>query len=130
MAEKYLSKTFLTLGRSGRPPQAGVMTTHGYEWSALADAPIRELFPGIRLRPLWSGPGGATAHVLEMDPGSCWEGLDVHEPGPEEVYVVAGLFNDGVRDYPAGSFIHAPAGSSHVPQSATGCTLFLFYPEG
>lgn len=39
-------------------------------------------------------------------------------------------FNDGVRDYPAGSFIHNPAGSSHVPQSSTGCTLFVFYPEG
>ncbi|MDT5269347.1 MAG: hypothetical protein QOH49_1533 [Acidobacteriota bacterium] len=55
---------------------------------------------------------------------------DVHEPGPEEVFVVSGVFNDGVRDYPAGSFIHAPAGSSHVPQSRTGCVLFVFYPEG
>ncbi|MBB6567272.1 hypothetical protein [Kribbella sandramycini] len=27
-------------------------------------------------------------------------------------------------------FIHAPAGSSHIPRSAEGCTLFLFYPEG
>jgi len=44
--------------------------------------------------------------------------------------VVSGVFNHGVRDYPAGTFIHAPAGSSHVPQSRTGCTLFLFYPEG
>ena len=39
-------------------------------------------------------------------------------------------FNDGVRDYPAGTFIHNPAGSSHVPQSRTGCVLFVFYPEG
>jgi len=46
------------------------------------------------------------------------------------VYVVSGVFNDGVRDYPAGSFTHNPAGSSHVPQSKTGCTLFVFYPEG
>ena len=43
---------------------------------------------------------------------------------------MSGIFNDGVRDYPAGTFIHAPAGSSHVPQSSTGCVLFLFYPEG
>jgi anti-sigma factor ChrR (cupin superfamily) len=54
----------------------------------------------------------------------------VHEPGPEEVFVVSGVFNDGVRDYPAGSFIHAPAATSHVAQSRTGCVLFLFYPEG
>lgn len=112
----------------------GAMTTGqnmpGYVWSAVQDAPVRELFPGIRLRSLWKGDNGAHAHVLEMDADTGWEGIDVHEPGPEEVYVVSGVFNDGVRDYPAGSFIHAPAGSSHVPQTRTGCTLFLFYPEG
>lgn len=102
----------------------------GYVWSAVTDAPTHELFPGIRLRPLWEGENGAKAHVLEMDPGTGWEGRDVHEPGPEEVYVAAGTFNDGVRDYPEGSFIHAPAGSWHVPQTAAGCTLFVFYPEG
>jgi hypothetical protein len=102
----------------------------GFEWSSVQDAAVAELFPGIRVRPLWQGNDGAQALVLEMDPGSCWEGLDVHEPGPEEVFVVSGVFNDGLRDYPAGSFIHAPAGSSHVPQSATGCTLFVFYPRG
>jgi anti-sigma factor ChrR (cupin superfamily) len=101
-----------------------------YEWSALRDALVEELFPGIRARPLWSGLGGARAIVLEIDPGSCWQGIDVHEPRPEEVFVIAGTFNDGIRDYPAGSFIHAPAGSSHVPQSVTGCTLFVFYAEG
>lgn len=102
----------------------------GYTWAALDEAPVRQLFPGIRARPLWVGADGATAHVLEMAPGSHWEGIDVHEPGPEEVFVVSGTFDDGVREYPAGSFIHAPAGSWHVPQTATGCTLFVFYPEG
>jgi anti-sigma factor ChrR (cupin superfamily) len=102
----------------------------GYVWSTVQDAPVRELFPGIRARMLWSGENGAKAAVLEMAPGTCWEGIDVHEPGPEEVYVVSGVFNDGERDYPAGTFIHAPAGSSHVPQTKAGCTLFLFYPEG
>ncbi|WP_433476849.1 cupin domain-containing protein [Spirillospora sp. CA-142024] len=104
--------------------------TPGYVWASVQDAPVRELFPGIRLRPLWSGDNGAKAYVLEMDANTGWQGVDVHEPGPEEVYVVSGVFNDGDRDYPAGSFIHAPAGSSHVPQTTTGCTLFLFYPEG
>lgn len=100
------------------------------EWSETKTAPVRELFKGIRLRPLWKSGKGASAQVLEIDPGCRWEGLDVHQPGPEEVYVVSGVFNDGVRDYAAGSFIHNPAGSSHVPQSETGCTLFVFYPEG
>ncbi|MEU6819076.1 cupin domain-containing protein [Streptomyces atriruber] len=111
-------------------PTAEPIAGPGYVWAAVHDAPTRELFPGIRLRSLWAGDNGAHAHVLEMDPNSRWEGIDVHEPGPEEVYVVSGVFNDGQRDYPAGSFIHAPAGSSHIPRTTTGCRLFLFYPEG
>lgn len=105
-------------------------TSPGYQWAALADAPTRPLFPGVRLRSLWTGAGGASAHVLEMDPDTGWDRLDVHEPGPEEIYVLSGVFHDGVREYPAGSFVHAPAGSAHLPQTTTGCTLFLFYPEG
>jgi anti-sigma factor ChrR (cupin superfamily) len=101
------------------------------EWASLENAKVKEKFGGrVRVRTLWQSPSGATAQVVEFDPGACWEGIDVHLPGPEEVFVVSGVFNDGVRDYPAGSFIHNPAGSSHVPQSATGCTLFVFYPEG
>lgn len=99
-------------------------------WSEMSGAAARELFEGVRLRTLWKGANGAKAKVLEIDPGCGWEGLDLHEPGPEEVYVVSGVFNDGTRDYPAGTFIHNPAGSSHVPQSETGCVLFVYYPEG
>lgn len=102
----------------------------GYVWASVTEAGVRELFPGIRLRSLWTGEHGASAHVVEMDPGASWVGKDIHEPGPEEVYVVSGTFNDGVRDYPEGSFIHAPAGSWHIPQTVTGCKLFVFYPEG
>jgi hypothetical protein len=54
----------------------------------------------------------------------------VHTPGPEEVFVVSGVFNDGINDYTAGTFIHNPAGSTHVPQSKDGCVLFVFFPEG
>lgn len=107
-----------------------ILAQEGYFSAAVDDAPVRELFPGIRVRPLWQGPNGAKAAVLEIDPGSSFPRDDVHSPGPEEVYVVAGVFNDGARDYPAGTFLHAPAGSWHVPASEVGCTLFLFYPEG
>jgi len=101
------------------------------EWALSEDALVKEKFGGtVRVRTLWRSSDGPVAQVVELDPGACWEGLDVHEPGPEEVYVVSGVFNDGVRDYPAGSFIHNPKGSAHVPQSKTGCTIFVFYPEG
>jgi hypothetical protein len=134
MAEKYPKMSFQTLGRPADGRQAGSMTTEpnapACVWSAVEDAPVHELFPGIRARPLWNADNGAKAAVLQMDANTRWHGVDVHEPGPEEVFVVSGVFNDGERDYPAGTFIHAPAGSSHVPQTTTGCTLFLFYPEG
>ena len=92
-------------------------------------APL-EIFPGVRKRVLWEGVNGARAQVLEIDPGARYLKLDVHHPGPEEIYVVSGVFNDGLRDYPAGSFVHNPAGSSHLPQSRVGCVLFVYYPEG
>lgn len=106
------------------------MNLEGVVWSEAKDAPVRELNEGVRIRTLWKGENGAKALIFEVDAGCRLAQLDVHEPGPEEVYVVSGVFNDGVRDYPAGTFIHHPAGTSHVPQSETGCTLFVFFPEG
>lgn len=102
----------------------------GVVWTTQADAIATELAPGIRRRVLWTQPGGARAQLLEIDPGARFNSIDVHDPGSEEIYVLSGVFNDGIRDYPAGTFIHNPAGSSHIPQSATGCVLFVFFPEG
>ncbi len=84
---------------------------------------------GITVRRLWRS-GERSAIVVDIAPGAVWPGDDVHAPGPEEVYVVSGVFNDGHADYPAGTFYHAPAGTSHVPQSTIGCQLFVFYPDG
>jgi anti-sigma factor ChrR (cupin superfamily) len=106
------------------------MNLEGVVWSEVTDAPVRELNKGVRIRTLWKGDNGAKALIFEVDPGCRLEELDVHEPGPEEVYVLSGVFNDGARDYPAGTFIHHPTGTSHIPQSITGCKLFVFMPEG
>ncbi len=102
----------------------GVSSAH---WQSV---PAREIHPGVRKRDLWQGPAGAKAAILEIDANAAFPELDVHHPGPEEVFVVSGTFSDGVHDYPAGSFIHNPAGSAHVPQSKEGCVLFVFFPEG
>lgn len=110
--------------------QREILDQPGYASVNVDEVPTRELFPGARLRTLWKGDNGAHAHVLEMDAGATWPSRDVHKPGPEELYVVAGVFHDGERAYAAGTFLHAPAGSWHVPATTTGCTLFLFYPEG
>lgn len=94
------------------------------------DVTAREIYPGVRKRVLWHGANGAKAQILEIDAGARFLKLDVHHPGPEEIYVVSGVFNDGARDYPAGTFVHNGAGSSHLPQSTEGCVLFVFFPEG
>lgn len=95
------------------------------------DVPAKEsVHPGFSTRLLWSGPGGRKALIFEIAPGAVYPELDVHAPGAEEVFVVSGTFCDGKDTYPAGTFIHHPAGSSHVPQSKDGCTLFVFFPEG
>lgn len=85
---------------------------------------------GFRTRNLWSGPDGRRALIFEIAPGAVYPELDVHLPGAEEVFVVSGTFCDGKNSYPAGTFIHHPAGTSHVPQSEEGCMLFVFFPEG
>jgi quercetin dioxygenase-like cupin family protein len=100
------------------------------EWKHKDDASADAPYPGVRVRRLWTGGRGVRGVLVEIDPGCRFPEVDRHDSGPEEVYVVSGVFNDGERDYPAGTFIHNPRGSSHVPQSKTGCVLFLFYPEG
>ena len=85
--------------------------------------------PGIRVRELWRR-GMKRALQVEIDPGAIWPSIDYHVPGPEELYVVSGDFEDGENAYGAGTFVHNPAGSSHIGQSRNGCVLFVYYPEG
>jgi anti-sigma factor ChrR (cupin superfamily) len=101
----------------------GVVSSHVNTLEAV------ELFPGVRLKTLWKDASGAKAQCVEIDGGAKFLDLDVHEAGSEEVCVLEGVLNDGVCDYPAGSFIHNPKGSSHVPASATGCKLLVFLPQ-
>ncbi|WP_027553594.1 cupin domain-containing protein [Bradyrhizobium sp. Cp5.3] len=45
--------------------------------------------------------------------------------GGEEVVVLDGVFQDEHGDYPAGSYYRNPPGTSHVPASKDGCTIFV-----
>ncbi|KXI26866.1 cupin domain-containing protein [Paraglaciecola hydrolytica] len=46
-------------------------------------------------------------------------------PYGEEIFVLEGVFSDENGDYPAGTYLRNPAGSSHAPFSKQGCTLFV-----
>lgn len=92
------------------------------------DKPMQEIFKGINVCQLWQNQAGSKAVVVKIKPGGKWQGWDEHNTVSEEIFVIEGTFNDGKRDYPAGTFIHNPVGSKHIPQSDTGCLLFVFYP--
>lgn len=43
----------------------------------------------------------------------------------EEILILEGMFSDEFGDYPAGTYVMNPPGSSHTPYSETGCLLFV-----
>jgi anti-sigma factor ChrR (cupin superfamily) len=47
-----------------------------------------------------------------------------HDLG-EEILVLDGVLSDEYGDYPAGTYLMNPPGSSHAPYSESGCTLFV-----
>jgi anti-sigma factor ChrR (cupin superfamily) len=47
-----------------------------------------------------------------------------HDLG-EEFLVLEGTFSDEHGDYPAGTYVRNPPGSSHTPYTIDGCTIFV-----
>lgn len=94
------------------------------------DLPSNEVVTGIFERVLWKGDNGKRAIVFEFKAGAKFPEIEVHEEGPEQIYVISGIFNDGREDHAEGAFINNPVGSAHVPQSQQGCVVLVIYPEG
>ena len=89
--------------------------------------------PGVQRRPL-DRVGGEVARatsVVRYAPGSHFS-PHVHTGG-EEFLVLEGVFQDEHGDFPAGSYLRNPPGSSHTPGSEPGCTILVklwqFEPE-
>lgn len=61
--------------------------------------------------------------IVRYQPGSKFK-THTHDLG-EEILVLEGVFSDELGDYPAGTYIMNPPGSSHAPFSESGCTLFV-----
>jgi anti-sigma factor ChrR (cupin superfamily) len=61
--------------------------------------------------------------IVRYQPGSQFQ-THTHELG-EEILVLDGVLSDELGDYPAGTYIMNPPGSSHKPYSKLGCTIFV-----
>lgn len=70
--------------------------------------------------------GGEVARatsIVRYAPGSAFPSHTHH--GGEEILVLEGVFQDEHGDYPTGSYFRNPPGTSHVPASREGCTIFV-----
>jgi len=61
--------------------------------------------------------------IVRYQPGSKFQAH--HHALGEEIFVLDGTLSDETGDYPAGTYIMNPPGSSHAPFSESGCTLFV-----
>jgi anti-sigma factor ChrR (cupin superfamily) len=61
--------------------------------------------------------------IVRYGAGSSFD-RHVHDGG-EEILVLQGVFSDERGDYPAGTYLRNPPGTSHAPFSRDGCTLFV-----
>ncbi len=86
---------------------------------------LASLAPGVDRRMLFRiGEEKARAtSIVRYAPGSTFP-RHIHSGG-EEFVVLDGVFQDEHGDYPAGSYIRNPPGTSHVPASVDGCTIFV-----
>ena len=85
------------------------------------DSPI----PGVS-RMMLDRAGAEVARatsIVRYAPGSGYSS-HVHDGG-EEILVLDGVFSDEHGDYPAGSYLRNPPGTSHQPYSGQGCTLLV-----
>jgi len=80
---------------------------------------------GVERKPLERehAESGHVTSIVRYAPGSSFTAHS--HPYGEEIYVLDGVFSDEFGDYPAGTYIRNPPGSTHTPFSKLGCTLFV-----
>ena len=70
--------------------------------------------------------GGEVARatsIVRYAPGSHF--APHRHDGGEEFLVLEGVFQDEHGDYPPGTYVRNPPGTSHQPGSSPGCTIFV-----
>ncbi|MDC5856754.1 cupin domain-containing protein [Vibrio europaeus] len=66
---------------------------------------------------------GHTTSIVRYEAGSQFK-THPHPMG-EEIFVLEGVFSDENGDYPAGTYLRNPPGSSHAPFSDEGCVILV-----
>jgi anti-sigma factor ChrR (cupin superfamily) len=98
--------------------QRAVVDTAALRW---ADSPM----PGVA-RKMLERDGGEVARATSLVRYAAGSRFERHvHGGGEEILVLDGIFSDENGDYPAGTYLRNPPGSSHAPFSTAGCTLFV-----
>lgn len=81
--------------------------------------------PGVDRRMLFR-IGGEVARATSIVRYASGSAFPRHtHGGGEEIFVLEGTFQDEHGDYPAGTYFRNPPGTSHVPASKDGCTIFV-----
>ncbi|OZH55192.1 cupin [Hydrocoleum sp. CS-953] len=98
--------------------QRAIIDSQNLPW---VDSPI----PNIQRRMLErNGEEVARAtSLVSYAPGSTFSNHT--HGGGEEFFVLEGTFSDENGDYPAGTYVRNPVGSTHTPSSREGCIIFV-----
>ncbi len=98
--------------------QRVVIETEKMDWSA---SPSPSVFRK-RLARAGAEHGHATS-VVKYEPGAMFK--THRHPKGEEILVLDGVFSDEHGDYPTGTYLRNPDGTSHAPYSKHGCVLLV-----
>ena len=98
--------------------QRVVISTQEQAW---LDSPS----PTVFRKPLEraAAESGHTTSIVKYQAGASFNSHS--HPYGEEILVLEGIFSDEEGDYPAGTYIRNPPGSSHAPFSKEGCVLLV-----
>jgi len=98
--------------------QRVVIETHSMAW---LPSPAK----GVERKPLAraDAESGHATSIVRYEKGARFNSHP--HPYGEEILVLEGVFSDEHGDYPAGTYIRNPHGSTHAPFSDNGCTLFV-----
>lgn len=98
--------------------QRVVIETHSMAW---LPSPAK----GVERKPLAraDAESGHATSIVRYEKGARFNSHP--HPYGEEILVLEGVFSDEHGDYPAGTYIRNPHGSTHAPFSENGCILFV-----